>query len=54
MDKGNEVETVDGGGKSTRYLLHRPRKKGEKKNQVIPRCWLICAQLEECKHNAKK
>lgn len=27
--------------------------RGEKK-QVIPRCWLIFAQLEECKHNAKK
>lgn len=25
-----------------------------KKKQVIPRCWLIFAQLEECKHNAKK
>lgn len=28
--------------------------RGEKKNQVIPRCWLIFAQLEECKHDAKK
>lgn len=53
QEKGSEVETVDGGGKSTQYLLHKPRKRGEKK-QVIPRCWLIFAQLEECKHNAKK